>query len=138
MAYFAGHYYFAQPPGIAPLATPFYLLGLLAAPFLGPEGPLIAFALFGALLAALASVRFIRLTEHYGILGLLLPVAAAIFGLPLNRTQPLELHLMLVALLASWAGPLSVRLSRRTATSRRPERSARWSVARCCSITASG
>lgn len=113
LAYFAGHYYFAQPPGLALLATPFYLLGLLAAPLLGAEGPLIAVALFGPLLAALTSIRLIRLTEHYGILGLLLPVAAAIFGLPLIRTQPLGLHiLMLVALLASWAGPLSVRVVR--------------------------
>ena len=111
VAYFAGHYYFAQPPGLAALATPLYLLGLAGAPLLGPEAPLIAVALFGALIAALAQLRFIRITEHYGILGLLLPVAALIFGLPLNRTQPVELLiLIIVALLASWAAPLAVRL----------------------------
>lgn len=111
VAYFAGHYYYAQPPGLAVLATPLYLLGLGGAPMLGPEATLIAFALCGPLIAALVSLRLMRITENYGLLGLLLPVAAAIFGLPLNRTQPLVLiTLMLVALLASWAGPLAVQI----------------------------
>jgi peptidoglycan/xylan/chitin deacetylase (PgdA/CDA1 family) len=113
LAYFAGHHYFAQPPGLAALATPLYLLGLVAAPALGPEAPLLAVALLGPLLAALVSLRFLHLTRHYRPLGLLLPIAAAIFGLPLNRTQPLVLLiLMIVALIASWAAPLAVRLYR--------------------------
>ncbi len=113
VAYFAGHYSFSYPPGLAIVALPFYLLGRLAAPLFGVESTIIVFALFGPLLAALVSKRFVDLTEHYGSLGLVLPVAAAIFGLPQNRAQPLDFAIsMIVALLASWAAPLMARLLR--------------------------
>ena len=111
VAYFAGHHYFAMPPGLAILATPFYLLGLLAAPLLGPQAPIVAFLLAGPLLGASVSRRFIHLTAHYGILGLFLPITAAIYGLPLNHAQPVVLAIfMLIALLASWVVPLGVKI----------------------------
>ena len=113
VAYFAGRYSFAYPPGLALLATPLYFLGRLATALLGVESTVIAVALFGPLLAACVSRRFVDLTEHYGSLGLVLPIAAAIFGIPQNRAQPLVLNIfMLVALIASWAAPLAAQLLR--------------------------
>jgi hypothetical protein len=64
VAYFAGHYYVARPPGLAALATPLYLLGIVAAPLLGPEAPLIAVALLGPLLAALVSLGLVRSADR--------------------------------------------------------------------------
>ncbi len=52
VAYAAGHYYHAVPPGRALLAAPAYALGGLLAPFLGPEAPAYCLLLLAALLGA--------------------------------------------------------------------------------------
>jgi len=113
VAYFAGRYSFASPPGVALLAMPLYLLGRLVAPWLGSEATIVAFALLGPLLAACVVGRFVALTEHHGLRGLAIPVVVAIVGLAPNRAQPLALSIaLLVALIASWAAPMGSRLLR--------------------------
>ncbi len=60
VAYAAGHYYQSTPPGLALAVVPFYALGVVLAPLLGPEAPAFLTVLLGPLLGALAAALLWR------------------------------------------------------------------------------
>lgn len=110
VAYAAGHYYHAAPPGPALLATPAYALGLLLAPLLGPTTPTILVVLLGPLLGALAVSGFLRLFQQLGLATrerFVLAVAAALFLWPLAGTLDAPL---VAATLVAWLLPTILRL----------------------------
>jgi peptidoglycan/xylan/chitin deacetylase (PgdA/CDA1 family) len=67
VAYVAGHYYHAVPPGRALIAMPFYALGASLVPLLGAEAPAILVLLLGPLLGALIVAIVLRHRESLGL-----------------------------------------------------------------------
>ena len=95
VAYVAGHYYHLAPPGRAILGAPFYALGLILAPLLGPEAPTFCLLLLGALLGAAIVARCCRRWGNVDSS----PAISAWLGVA-----------TLMALLLPWVGSVSVPL----------------------------
>lgn len=105
VAYAAGHYYHAVPPGRGLIAMPFYALGELLAPLLGTEAPAILVLLLGPLLGALVVAIVLRRGSNLGLdrkrWGW--PVALVLVFLLYLWTNGLSVPLVVAALIACLA-----------------------------------
>lgn len=117
LAYAAGHFYHAAPPGPALLAAPLFTLGKVAAPLLGPEAPALFAGLLGPLLGALVVAGLARVVRGPSAqatadaLGTTLVVmAGALLALPLSDAPSAPIA---AAALVVWLAPASAALRRR-------------------------
>jgi peptidoglycan/xylan/chitin deacetylase (PgdA/CDA1 family) len=119
VAYAAGHYQQVAPPGPALLAVPAYGLGLLLAPILGADTPILLTVLMAAFLGALAIAGLARLAWRAAdppaatalvVAGALLlrPLAGALAGPLLATTLVIW---ALPAALAVWRGAGGARVA---------------------------
>ncbi|MGN6755239.1 MAG: polysaccharide deacetylase family protein [Thermomicrobiales bacterium] len=107
VAYAAGHYQQTAPPGPALLAVPAYGLGLLLAPVLGADTPVLLTVLLAALIGALAIAGLTRLVWR----AFDPPAAAALAMAGLLLLRPLTGMLtgpLLAATIVIWTLPVAL------------------------------
>jgi peptidoglycan/xylan/chitin deacetylase (PgdA/CDA1 family) len=114
VAYVAGHYFHAVPPGRALLAVPTFVLGNVLAPLLGAEAPAYCLSLLAALLGAFVVTRLARSLAGGAAVRLPRAVLGALLGLGLigpwvgSLSTPLVLAALTAALapgiVALWRG----------------------------------